>query len=164
MSMVIKIGIEGLILSLVLYLICALGIRNGAVNMVHLYSKEVQDRAIELGLTTGEKIRKAGKRFKLVGLLFYFCYTILCVYVINGARGFLPSFLQFVAILWIMGVFDRIVVDLIWVGHTKAWIIPGTEDLMPYISVKAHLMKWIVTLLVYPTMAALICGLMTLIL
>lgn len=164
MSMVIKIGIEGLILSLVLYLICALGIRNGAVNMVHLYSKEVQDRAMELGLTTGEKIRKTGKRFKLVGLLFYFGYTMLCVYVINGARGFLPSFLQFVAILWIMGIFDRIVIDLIWVGHTKAWIIPGTEDLMPYISVKAHFMKWIVTLLVYPAMAALICGLMTLIL
>ena len=112
MSMVIKIGIEGLILSFVLYLICALEIRNGAVNMVHLYSKEVQDRAIELGLTTREKIKKTGKRFKLIGLLFYFGYTILCVYVINGARGFLPSFLQFVAILWIMGVFDRIVVDL----------------------------------------------------
>ena len=25
--------------------------------------------------------------------------------------------------------------SLCWVGHTKAWIIPGTEDLRPYIPV-----------------------------
>ena len=63
-----------------------------------------------------------------------------------------------------MGVFDLIVVDTIWVGHTKAWIIPGTEDLMPYITVKDHIKKWIVTIVVYPAMAAVICGIMALIL
>lgn len=35
------------------------------------------------------------------------------------------------AILLIMGVFDRLYIDWHWVGRTKAWIIPGTEDLMP---------------------------------
>lgn len=35
------------------------------------------------------------------------------------------------AILLIVGVFDRLYIDWYWVGRTKAWIIPGTEDLMP---------------------------------
>lgn len=54
----IKLIAEGLGLGLLLYLICALGIRNGAVGMVHLYDQKVQDRVAELGLTTKEKIRK----------------------------------------------------------------------------------------------------------
>lgn len=33
--------IEGLGLCLLLYLLCLSGIRNGAVNMVHLYGKDV---------------------------------------------------------------------------------------------------------------------------
>ena len=35
------------------------------------------------------------------------------------------------AILLIVGVFDRLYIDWYWVGRTKAWIIHGTEDLMP---------------------------------
>ena len=160
----LSVVIEGIILSACLYLVCAWGIRNGAVNMVYLYGKNVQDRVIELGMTTREKIDTSAKRFKIGGLLFYFGYTIICVFVINGARGFGQSFLQFLIILWIMGFFDRIVIDFIWVGHTKAWIIPGTEDLMPYIPVKTHVMKWMITIFLYPAIDALICLLMALIL
>ena len=54
----IKLIAEGLGLGLLLYLICALGIRNGAVGMVHLYDQKVQDRVAELRLTTKEKVRK----------------------------------------------------------------------------------------------------------
>lgn len=159
-----RIVIEGLILSLILYLSCAIGIRNGAVNLVFLYSKEVQDRAVANGMTTNEKIRKSAKLFKTFGLIVYFGYTLICVFAVNGTRGFLPSFIEFVSILLIMGVFDRIFIDLIWVGHTKAWIIPGTEDLMPYITVKDHIFKWIATIIIYPAIAGVICGIMALIL
>lgn len=33
--------------------------------------------------------------------------------------------------------------DGLWVGHTGAWIIPGTEDLRPYITAKDKCKKWI---------------------
>lgn len=157
-----EVIIEGLGLCLALYLLCLSGIRNGTVNMVHLYGKDVQNRVIELGMTTQEKINNAVKKFKTIGLVTYFGYTAICVFIINGTRGFIPSFLQFTGIFLIMGIFDRIVVDVIWVGYTKAWIIPGTEDLMPYIPLKIHLMKWIVTLVVYPMVALLICFLVSL--
>ena len=60
------------------------------------------------------------------------------------------------AILLIMGVFDRLYIDWHWVGRTKAWIIPGTEDLMPCIPAKVHLLKWVYTLVLYPACGALV--------
>ena len=53
----VKLIIEGLGLGFLLYLICAIGIRNGAVGMVFLYDQKVQDRVVELGLTTREDLR-----------------------------------------------------------------------------------------------------------
>ena len=53
-----KVIIEGIILSVCLYLSCAWGIRNGAVHMVFLYDKAVQDRAVKLGLTTEADIKE----------------------------------------------------------------------------------------------------------
>ena len=46
-------------------------------------------------------------------------------------------------ILSVMNVIDRFLVDDWWVGHTKAWIIPGTEDLKPYITSEDKCKKWI---------------------
>ena len=54
----LKLILEGLGLGFLLYLVCAIGIRNGAVGMIHLYDKKVWDRVIQLGLTTKEAIRK----------------------------------------------------------------------------------------------------------
>ena len=62
---VIQVIVEGLGLGFLLYLICAVGIRNGAVNMVYLYDQNVQDRVVELGLTTPEEIRSRSTRFNL---------------------------------------------------------------------------------------------------
>ena len=50
--------IEGLGLGILLILVCAFGIRKGAIGMVHLYSQEVQNRCVELGLTTHQKIKR----------------------------------------------------------------------------------------------------------
>ena len=49
------------------------------------------------------------------------------------------------------------------VGHTRTWIIPGTEDLMPYIAGKMLVHKWIGPLVAFPLVYALIAWLMTLV-
>ena len=46
-------------------------------------------------------------------------------------------------ILFVMNLMDRFLVDDYWVGHTKAWTIPGTEDLRPYINSEDERRKWI---------------------
>ena len=78
--MIAQVLVEGLILGILLMGICMIGIQNGAVGMVHLYHQDVQDRCVELGLTTHEKIRKNSKTFKIVCIPGYVSYILVCVY------------------------------------------------------------------------------------
>ena len=149
---------EGLVCCLVVLLSCLIGIANGPVNMVFFYDKQVQDRAVENGLISEEKIRQNYNRFKLFGILPYFVFVVASVYGLNKARGFLDPFLQMSAVLLIEGIFDRIFIDWWWVNHTKAWNIPGTEDLKPYIDKKTMTGKWLGTLIGFPLISALIAG------
>jgi hypothetical protein len=160
----LKLIVEGLGLGLLLYLICALGIRNGAVGMVHLYDPKVQDRVVKLGLTTAEEIRKRSLSFKSLCLPGYLIYVLVCVYAINGALGLWPGFWQSFVILSIMNLIDRFLIDEYWVGHTEAWIIPGTEDLQPYITAKEKKQKWIMGTVGMAVTSAVLSGIMTLIL
>ena len=161
---VIKLIMEGLGLGFLLYLICAIGIRNGAIGMVHLYDQKVQERVVELGMTTKEAIRKRSALFKGLCLPGYMAYVLVCVYLINGARGFWPGFWQGFVILSIMNLIDRILIDDYWVGHTKAWIIPGTEDLRPYITASDKKKKWIMGTVGMAVIAAVLSAVMSLIL
>lgn len=160
----LKVIIEGMGLGLILFLICAFGIRNGAVGLVHLYHEDVRDRVVELGLTTHEKINRNAKLFKLIGVSIYLIYVIVCVYAVNGTRGFLSGFWQALVILMIMNLTDRLIIDELWVMHTKAWIIPGTEDLMPYITAQDKKIKWLIGTFGWAVIAAALAGIMCLIL
>ena len=159
-----KLILEGLGLGFLLYLICAMGVRNGAIGMVHLYDRKVQERVVELGLTTAEQIRKRSIWFRSLCLPGYLIYVLICVYVINGARGFFEGFWQGFVILFMMNLIDRFLIDEYWVGHTKAWIIPGTEDLRPYITAKDKKKKWIMGTVGMALLAAILSGVMALIL
>ena len=160
----LKLILEGLGLGFLLYLICAIGIRNGAIGMVHLYDQKVQERVVQLGLTTAEEIRKRSVLFRSLCLPGYLIYVLICVYVINGARGFFEGFWQGFVILFIMNLIDRFLIDDYWVGHTKAWIIPGTEDLRPYITAKDKKKKWIMGTVGMALLAAILSEIMALIL
>lgn len=160
----LKLILEGLGLGFLLYLICAIGIRNGAIGMVHLYDQKVQERVVQLGLTTAEEVRKRSVRFRSLCLPGYLIYVLICVYVINGARGFFAGFWQGFVILFIMNLIDRFLIDEYWVGHTKAWIIPGTEDLRPYITAKDKKKKWIMGTVGMALLAAILSGIMALML
>lgn len=142
-ELILKTILEGVGLGGLLVLVCAIGIRKGAVGMLQLYNPEVQERCIELGLTTREKIKKTSLLFKVCGLPVYVAYMLVCVYAVNGARGFLAGFWQMLVILLVLNIIDRFLIDELWVGHTKAWTIPGTEDLKPYITAKNKCRKWI---------------------
>lgn len=158
----IKLIVEGLGLGALLVLVCAVGIRNGAIGMVHLYDKKVQERVIGLGMTTAEAIRKRSVRIRCLCLPGYMAYVLACVYAINGARSFVPGFWQSLAILSIMNLVDRLLIDEYWVGHTKTWIIPGTEDLRPYISAKDKRQKWVMGTVGMAVFAAALSGIVCL--
>lgn len=154
--------IEGIVMCFVLLIVCVVGIANGPVGLVLLYEKDVQERVVELGLTTKEKIRRNFIISSIVMFVPLFVLPPLMVYGINGADGFWDPFWQMSIILWIQGLFDRFFIDWYWVGKTKAWEIPGTEDLKPYIPTKTMIVKWISTIFMNPLIAAIVAGVMLL--
>lgn len=160
--MILQVILEGIGLGVLLILVCAIGIRKSAVGMVHLYGQEVQERCVTLGLTTHEEIKRNALLFKAVCVPGYIAYVLVCVYAVNGARGFLTGFWQLLVILSVMNLIDRFWVDGYWVGHTNAWEIPGTEDLKPYITTKDKGKKWLFGTVGMAVIAAVLAGIMML--
>lgn len=155
--------LEGLLLAFWILLVCVVGIaKEGPVGLVTFYEQEVKDRVIEMGLTTAGKIKKTDRI--VCAALFIPMLTVFpaVVYLYNGVSGFLDGFIQLSVIYLIGGLFDRIFIDWWWVGHTKAWIIPGTEDLRPYIYGKTLITKWCGTIIGFPVVAAVIAGIIQL--
>ena len=154
---------EGIVAAFVVLVSLVAGIANGAHNMAFFYEEDVQNRVEELGLITKKQIKENAKRFFIYGILPYFVLVIVTTYIINNARGFWEPFKQMSAILMIEGVFDRLFIDWYWVNHTKAWDIPGTEDLKPDINKNAWITKWTGTIIGFPLIAAVISLIMSLI-
>ena len=96
-----------------------------------------------LGLTTKEKIKRNALCFKAICIPIYLAYVLLCVYAINGARGYWDGSWQCFVILSVMNLIDRLCIDGYWVGRTGAWVTAGTEDLMPYIPKADKQKKWL---------------------
>lgn len=148
--------IEGFVLSFVLLLVCVVNIQNGAVGGVHYYEREVKDRVVKMGLITAEQI----KRNKMLSFIPFAAALLILApvmaFYVNGAETFMQGFLQLTVMYGVCGLFDRVFIDWYWVGHTKAWLIEGTEDLMPYIGGKVWVRKLVLTIVLYPAFAALL--------
>ena len=109
--MILQVILEGIGLGVLLILVCAIGTRKGAVGMVHLYSQEVQERCVTLGLTTHTKIKRNALIFKAVCVPGYIAYVLVCVYALNVAKGFVQGFWQLLVILSVMNLIDRSLID-----------------------------------------------------
>lgn len=156
--------LECLVICFILLVPCVTAIANGVPNAAFLYEKDVQDRVIGMGLITGERLKRNKKLFKASTLTAMLAFVIWAVYGVNGAKGFWTPFWQIYALAMAEGLFDRFFIDWYWVGRTKAWTIPGTEDLKPYIPRKTKAVKWLITIVGNPIIAAAIAGIMYLIL
>ena len=76
----------------------------------------------------------------------------------------MQGFWQLLVILSVMNLIDRFLVDDLWVGHTRAWIIPGTEDLRPYITARDRQKKWLIGTVGLAVISAVLAGIMALVL
>ena len=153
---------EGIVVCFILLLVCVVGLKNGPEKFAVFYEEDVKVRVVELGYTTEKELKKS---FTISGIALFVPMIIivpLMVYYINGVSDFRSAFWQMTAIFMIGNLFDRLFIDEFWVGHTKAWFIPGTEDLMPYIPVKVKIKKWVGNLIMFPLLSAIIAGIVTL--
>lgn len=157
-----------LILQLCLY--CALfsamvafAVRGGAVNGLYFYPKPVQERAFSIGLADREVTAQKMKRFMALFYLVMLGALLLIIGGWNGVRDFQPAYFQALLFLEVMNWFDGIVIDKLWVGHSKFWILPGTEDI-PFVQTWGQVLKkrGILTL-IWIVGAAIVGGLVVLI-
>ena len=115
-------------------------VRGGAVDGLYFYPKPVQERAIEIGLATQETIKKKRKIFMTEFYIVMLAVLVLIIGLWNHVSDFKTAYLQALLFLEVMNVYDGIVIDKIWVGYSKFWLIPGCEDI-PYVQTWMQVLK-----------------------
>ena len=138
-------------------------VRGGAVNGLYFYPKAVQDRAIDIGLITREEMIHKRKVFMTEFYVVMLCALVLIIGVWNRVTDFRPAYLQALLFLEVMNWYDGIVIDRIWVGYSKFWILPGCEDL-PYVQTWGQVLKKrIILSLIWVIGAAVVAGIVVVI-
>ena len=99
-------------------------------------------------------------------ILFYVVMLAALLLIIglwNGIRDFNTAYFQALLFLEVMNWYDGIVIDRLWVGNSKFWVLPGMEDL-PCVQTWPQLLKkrGILTLIWFVG-AAIVAGLVVLI-
>ena len=117
-----------------------LSVIGGAADGLYFYPKPVKDKAIELGITDRETIDRRFKRFMMTFYIVMAASLVLIVGLWNGVSDFGMAYLRSLLFLEVMNWYDGIVIDKLWVGHSKFWVIPGLED-MPYVQTWGQMVK-----------------------
>ena len=160
-----------MVLQLVIYcmiftLMVRYAVRGGAVDGLYFYPKPVQERAIEIGLATQETIKKKRKIFMTEFYIVMLAVLVLIIGLWNHVSDFKTAYLQALLFLEVMNVYDGIVIDKIWVGYSKFWLIPGCEDI-PYVQTWMQVLKkrsflamiWVIGAAIVAGIVVLIFGL-----
>ena len=156
-----------MILQLVLFcalftLMVKIGVGNNALNGLYFYPKRVREKVYALGLTDRETVAKKRKRFMIAFFAVMAAALILIIRVWNGKQSFWAAYLQALIFLEVMNWYDGIVIDRLWVGHSRFWVIPGTEEI-PFVQTWPQVLKkrGILTL-IWIAGAAVIAGIVVL--
>lgn len=134
-----------LILQLILYcalftLMVKLAMGNNAVNGLYFYPAPVRERVWALGLTDRETVARKRKRFMIPFFLVMLAALLVIIAAWNRVSGFWPAYGQALLFLEVMNWYDGIVIDRLWVGHSRFWVIPGTEDI-PFVQTWPQVLK-----------------------
>ena len=157
-----------IVLQLILFcalftLMVKIAVGNNALNGLYFYPKPVQERAFEIGLTDQETVARKRKRFMIPFFLVLTASLLLVIGLWNGVRTFGKAYLQALLFLEVMNWYDGIVIDRLWVGHSKFWVIPGTQG-VPFVQTwKQVLKKRSILTLIWIAGAAMFLGLLLLI-
>ena len=134
-----------IVLQLILFcavftLMVKLGVGNNALNGLYFYPKAVQERVYELGLTDRQTVQRKRKIFMTAFFIVMLTVLLLIIGLWNSVADFPAAYLQALLFLEVMNWYDGIVIDRLWVGHSKFWIIPETEYI-PFVQTWKQVLK-----------------------
>ena len=93
-----------------------------------------------MGLTDRETVAKKRKFFMTAFFAVMAAALISIIRVWNGIQSFWTAYLQALIFLEVMNWYDGIVIDRLWVGHSRFWVIPGTEEI-PFVQTWPQILK-----------------------
>ena len=117
-----------------------LAVGSSALNGLYFYPKPIQEKVYALGLTNRETVARKRKYFMIPFFLVMLSALVLIIGLWNGVRRFWPAYWQALLFLEVMNWYDGVVIDRLWIGHSRFWIIPGTEEI-PFVQTWPQVMK-----------------------
>ena len=140
-----------------------LAVKNDGMNCLYFYPKAYIEEAQRRGLADKDATMKRGKRFMVPFCIFIFVALILIIALWNQVTDFKTAFWQAYLFLVVMNWFDGILLDRVWVAHSRIWVIKGMEGI-PYIKPwKEVLIKRGLATIMYLVIALIVAGIVVLI-
>lgn len=157
-----------LFLQIVLYCVLFLvivkcAVRNSGLNCLYFYPAEYIEEAEKRGIADKEATMKKGKKFMVPFCIFIFGILIPVIAFWNHVTDFKTAYIQAFLFLFVMNWFDGIVLDRIWVAHSKVWRIEGMERVTYIKPWKYVLTRRSAGTVLYLVMALIIAGIVVLI-
>lgn len=138
-------------------------VRNNGLNCLYFYPPEFIEEAQKRGIADKDAVMKKGMHFMIPFCIFIFLVLVLIIAFWNGVTDFKTAYIQVYILLVVMNWFDGIVLDRVWVGHSRIWKIEGMEGI-PYIKPwKSVLVKRSLAMVLYLVVAPVIAGLVVLV-
>lgn len=156
------------LLQLVLYcllyiLLVKCAVRDSGLHCLYFYPKEYIEEAHRRGIADKAAVMKSGKRFMIPFCIIIFAAPILMISFWNHVTDFKTAYLQAALFLVVVNWFDALVIDRLWVGHSKIWRIKGMDG-VPYVKPwKTILMKRSLATVMYLIVALAAAGIVVLI-
>ncbi len=117
---------------LLYFLLVKCAVQNSGRNCLYFYPKAYLDEAQNRGLADKAAVMKQGKHFMTCFCILIFAALILILARWNRVADFRTAYFQAALFLVAVNWFDGIVIDRLWVGHSKIWAVPGMEG-VPYV-------------------------------
>ena len=126
-----------LIIQLILYcllffLMVKAAVKDNGMNCLYFYPPAFIDEAARRGLADKDETMKRGKRFMVPFCIVMLAALVAILSLWNRVTDFWTAYVQSYLFLVVMNWFDGIVIDRLWVGHGKIWVIEGMEG-VPYL-------------------------------
>ena len=155
--------LQNILYCLLFILLVKCAVRNNGLNCLYFYPKEYIEEAHKRGIADKDATMKKGKRFMIPFCIVIFVVLVMIIAIWNHVTDFKTAYLQAYLFLVVMNWFDGIVMDRLWVGHSKIWMIEGMEDVSYIKPWKLVITRRSLAMVLYLIIALVVAGIVVLI-